>query len=458
MALSRADEFGQLGATFDAMQTAVAVREQQIRYQLEHDLLTDLPNRMRFQQRLAGWLQSEQPGVLVLLNVLRFREVNDRLGQRIGDQILQAVGKRLQQQTPSDWWLARFAGDEFVLLGKEKSLRATELLLAEVRRSMEVPIMVQGSHYLIELRAGYLEFPFAGDDVDTLIRRVQICSSHAKQHKQFSCQYADGMDEDHMRRLQILQKLPEAVRQRKLQLHYQPKIGCVSGDVVGVEALLRWRDEALGVIRPDEFIPLAEQSGEINRITRWVIESALDQLQLWREQGKSLFMAINLSAVDLQWQALPQFIQQHVRDRGLAAASITFEVTESAVMDDPEQAIIILGALRALGVRIAIDDYGTGYASLGQLKRLPVDELKLDRSFIEQLPNSHADQTIVRSTLALARAMGLTTVAEGVEEKQAWDTLNELGCDTMQGFYFSRPLAAAEFETWLQTYHLEKHG
>lgn len=452
VALKRNDEFGQLGDTFDAMQTAVAERESHIRYQVEHDLLTDLPNRLSFQQRLNGLLEAQQPGILVLLNLMRFRELNDRLGQRIGDQILQLVARRLRDHVPSDWWLARLAGDEFVLIGEQKSIRAVQLLLAELRKAMELPLLLDGSHYMCEFRCGYLEFPLAGTDVDSLVRRTQICTAKAKSEKQFAVHYQDGMDEHHMRRLQILQKLPEAVRSRKMQLHYQPKIACASGTVIGAEALIRWRDEELGVVRPDEFIPLAEQSGEINRITRCVIESALDQLQLWHEQGQQLMMAINLSAIDLQWQELPQYIAVQVRERGLAPGKITFEVTESAVMIDPEQAISVLSAIRQQGIRISIDDYGTGYASLGQLKRLPVDELKLDRSFIEFLPASAADQTIVRSTLALAHEMGLTTVAEGVEDEGAWTVLQQLGCDTMQGFYFSRPLAASEFDKWLAQY------
>lgn len=452
VALKRHDEFGQLGDTFDAMQAAVAERESHIRYQVEHDLLTDLPNRLSFQQRLNTLLEQQQPGQLLLLNLLRFRELNDRFGQRIGDQILQLVAGRLRRVVSHDWWLARLAGDEFVLIGEQKSVRAVQLLLTEIHTAMEQPLVLDGSHYLCEFRAGYLEFPSAGSDVDTLVRRTQICTAIAKRDKLAAVHYQEGMDEDHMRRLQILQKLPEAVRARKLQLHYQPKISCMNGAVIGAEALIRWRDEELGVVRPDEFIPLAEQSGEINRITRWVIESALDQLQLWHEQGQAVMMAINLSALDLQWHELPNFIALQVRERGLAPAMITVEVTESAVMIDPEQAIAVLSAIRQQGLRISIDDYGTGYASLGQLKRLPVDELKLDRSFIEHLPTSSADQTIVRSTLALAHDMGLTTVAEGVEDEAAWRVLQQLGCDTLQGFYFSRPLAASEFDKWVQQY------
>ncbi|KFZ31564.1 hypothetical protein IDSA_02345 [Pseudidiomarina salinarum] len=450
--LNRSDEFGQLGKAFDSMRQAIGEREQHIVYQVEHDLLTGLPNRTSFQRRLNQSLQNGSSGVLGVLNLIRFREINDRLGQRIGDQILQLVGKRLENNIADGWWLGRLAGDEFVLLGDSKDLQDFEQLLARLKPLLEQRWILGASHYLLDFRIGYLEYPDHGEDVDTLVRRAQICSTLAKQKKQFARAYDVGMDESYMRRLQILKALPEAVSQNKLQLHFQPKLDCQQGNVIGAEALVRWRHDELGVVRPDEFIPLAEQTGEINRITRWVCAAALDQLQLWHEQGHGLMMAINLSALDLQWDELGDYLTTLLRERGLPPDKVTLEVTESAVMADPEQAIERLGQLRAAGMRISIDDYGTGYSSLAQLKRLPVDELKLDRSFITELSDNMADQTIVRSTLALAQEMKLATVAEGVEDDAAWQVLRSLGCQTMQGFYFSRPLAATEFDKWLQSY------
>ncbi|PTB85926.1 GGDEF domain-containing protein, partial [Pseudidiomarina aestuarii] len=243
-----------------------------------------------------------------------------------------------------------------------------------------------------------------------------------------------------------------AVDKQELQLHFQPKLNVASGEVIGAEALIRWRHPEFGIIRPDEFIPLAEQTGEIHRITQWVCIAALDQLQMWHEAGLPFMVAINLSAIDLQQDDLPAFIRGLIEKRGLKPESVTLEVTESAIMADIEQAIERLTELRSSGMRISIDDYGTGYASLAQLKRLPVDELKLDRSFIRELEHNQADQTIVRSTLALAKDMHLTTVAEGVEDEAAWRWLQQLGCQTMQGFYFSRPLTATEFEQWTRRY------
>ncbi len=450
--LQRSDEFGALGAAFETMRQGISQREQQIMYQLQHDLLTGLPNRVSLRDYLSRAIQSKQSGYVVLLNVARFGEVNDRFGQQVGDRLLQMISQRLRDSAPQQWWIGRLAGDEFVLIGEGQSEPQTKALLRDVEQTLSQPWWLDETSYLLEFRAGYLTFPNIGDDADSILRRAQICARQAKQRNAFAVAYEQGMDEQHLRRLQIVQALPSAVREQRLQLHYQPKVNCKDGRILGVEALLRWRDEHLGVVRPDEFIPLAEQTGEINRLTRWVCTAAFDQLQLWHEQGRQLALAINLSALDLQWPDLVEFLREAAQKRGLSPHSITLEVTESAVMVEPEQAIKRLTQLREAGFKIAIDDYGTGYASLAQLKRLPVDELKLDRSFIQDIANSHADLTIVRSTLALAHELQLTTVAEGIEEESAWQILQQLGCDTVQGYYFSRPLAATQFEQWLRDY------
>jgi diguanylate cyclase (GGDEF)-like protein len=450
--LQRNDEFGALGAAFETMRQGISQREQQIMYQLQHDLLTGLPNRVSLRDYLSRAIQSKQNGYVVLLNVARFGEVNDRFGQQVGDRLLQMISQRLRDSAPEQWWIGRLAGDEFVLIGEGQSEPQTKALLRDVEQTLSQPWWLDETSYLLEFRAGYLTFPNIGDDADSILRRAQICARQAKQRNAFAVAYEHGMDEQHLRRLQIVQALPSAVREQRLQLHYQPKVNCNDGRILGVEALLRWRDEHLGVVRPDEFIPLAEQTGEINRLTRWVCTAAFDQLQLWHEQGLQLALAINLSALDLQWPDLVKFLREAAQKRGLSPQSITLEVTESAVMVEPEQAIKRLTQLREAGFKIAIDDYGTGYASLAQLKRLPVDELKLDRSFIQDIANSHADLTIVRSTLALAHELQLTTVAEGIEEESAWQILQQLGCDTVQGYYFSRPLAATQFEQWLRDY------
>lgn len=445
-------EFVQLAETFDAMRSAVSEREKHIVYQVEHDLLTGLPNRTSLQKLIRSLLERQQPATFVILNIVRFREINDRLGQRIGDQLLKLVAQRLKSFQADDNSIARLAGDEFVLVLRGQRRAEREVLIDRLQEEFQHPYSIDKSRYPLQCRLGIVQLPEHGDNFDTLVRRAQMCSSAAKLQQLSVVEYEPGMDEQHMRRLRILQALPNAVTEQNLQLHYQPKIAAADGRVIGAEALLRWRDDSIGVVRPDEFIPLAEQTGEITPITAWVIQAALDQLQLWQEQGFDFVMAINLSAVNLQEPELVESIQQQLKRRHIDPSKVTFEVTESALMVEPELAIAKLAELRALGVKISIDDYGTGYSSLAQLKRLPVDELKIDRSFVQDLAISDIDLTIVASTLRLARDMGLTTVAEGVEDEQAWQLLRDKNCDVLQGFYFSRPLAAAQFDKWLKEY------
>lgn len=459
VSIHRADEFGALSDAFEGMRQGIAEREQQIIFQLEHDLLTGLPNRVSIRALLKSAIESQQSGYVVLMNVARFGEVNDRFGQQVGDELLRMIAERLRAAVPTNWYVGHLGGDEFVLVGKRQSEPQVNALIVSLKTELSLPWWLEETSYMLDFHAGYLAFPHAGDDADSILRRAQLCARQAKRSSVFAVAYSQGMDEQYLRRLQIVQSLPSAVREQRLQLHFQPKLSCQTGQVLGVEALLRWRDEQLGVVRPDEFIPLAEQTGEIQRLTRWVCGAALDQLQLWHEQGLQLSLAINLSALDLQWPELVAFVADSAKQRGLSPAWITLEVTESAVMVDPEQAISRLQELREVGFKIAIDDYGTGYASLAQLKRLPADELKLDRSFIQHIASIPEDETIVRSTILLAHELKLTTVAEGIEEDSAWQVLKQLGCDTVQGYYFSRPLAAAQFEEWLDNYQREsRHG
>lgn len=451
------DEFGQLARTFDDMRTAVAEREQRIRYQAEHDMLTELPNRRAFQQQLVGLLKAQTTGAVALLNINRFRELNDSLGQQICDQLLQLLARRLRNWRQSDWYLARLAGDEFVLLHKRsESLadepdygEAIEAKIADLIQVLQQPWALDGTQYLLRFSAGVVYFPEHGNEVDSLVRRAQISRGHAKQTKQLLKRYELGMDEHHMQQLRILRYLPEAVEQQQLSLHFQPKVNCQTGVVVGAEALLRWHHPELGAVRPDIFIGLAEQAGEITRITRWVCLEVIKQVLVWQQQGLRLQIAINISAVDLMSDGLADFLGNAITSSGVDPQLLTLEVTESALMQDPEAAIARLERLRGLGLKISIDDYGTGYSSLAQLKRLPVDELKIDRSFIQFLEQNEHDRLIVKSTLALAHDFGLTAVAEGVEQEATWHMLKQFGCDSLQGYYFSKPLALESFSQWL---------
>lgn len=449
--VNRKDEFGHLAHTFNEMKVAVAEREQRISFQADHDLLTELPNRRYFQRWLAQLLDNQQSGFLVLLNINRFRELNDSVGQRIGDQLLQLISRRLRGWKSSDWFLARLAGDEFLLVNTALEQAPVQNQLEALLALLEQPWSLDGTSYLLRFSAGMVSFPEHGAETDSLVRRAQISRVKAKEEKRSLVVYEAGMDEVHMRQLRILRCLPEAVEKGQLELHYQPKMNCTTGKVKGAEALIRWHHPDLGFVRPDEFIPLAEQAGEITRITRWVCLQVIQQLLVWQQAGKQLSVSLNLSAVDLMSDGLADFLSQAVAGSGIEPHLLTLEVTESAIMQDPEAAIARLQRLQSVGLRISIDDYGTGYSSLAQLKRLPVNELKIDRSFIQHLAESEQDRMIVRSTLALAHDFGLQAVAEGIEEESAWAILKEFGCDELQGYFFSKPLPVAAFTQWLLT-------
>lgn len=449
--VERSDEFGHLANTFNEMKVAVAEREQRISFQADHDLLTELPNRRYFQRALAKMLDTNQSGFLVLLNINRFRELNDSVGQRIGDQLLQLISRRLRGWKSSDWFLARLAGDEFLLVNTASDHAPVVGEIEALLELLQQPWSLDGTSYLLTFSAGMVSFPEHGSETDSLVRRAQISRAKAKEDKLSLVIYEAGMDEVHMRQLRILRCLPEAVEKDQLELHYQPKINCANGKVKGAEALIRWHHPDLGFVRPDEFIPLAEQAGEITRITRWVCLQVIQQLLVWQQAGKQLSVSLNLSAVDLMSDGLADFLSQAVASSGIEPHLLTLEVTESAIMHDPEAAIARLQRLQSVGLRISIDDYGTGYSSLAQLKRLPVNELKIDRSFIQHLAESEQDRMIVRSTLALAHDFGLQAVAEGIEEESAWTILKEFGCDELQGYYFSKPLPVADFTQWLLT-------
>ncbi|MBY6063411.1 putative bifunctional diguanylate cyclase/phosphodiesterase [Pseudidiomarina sediminum] len=445
------DEFGRLGEAFNQMCGAIAEREQQITYLAEHDVLTRLPNRVSFQQTFEQLLvDGKGSGYLAVLNLQKFRSINDRLGQQFGDRVLCEVAQQLSESFSDAHLIARLAGDEFVLVYTADGM-PLEVLQTRLARFIEAPWLVGSTHYRLKFRCGMVRFPNQGDAVDVLIRRAELAARRAEQANDILAVYQSGSDEAYLRRLQILQALPEAIEQQHLQLHYQAKLDCQTGRLLGVEALVRWQHPQLGVVRPDEFIPLAEESGDILRVTRWVCQHALDQQQLWLEQALDLQVSVNLSAVDLQSDTLVQFLQEQLDQRGLAPQKLTLEVTESAIMADPDNAIQRLQQLRDRGIKVALDDFGTGYASLAQLKQLPLDKLKLDQSFIRHLRDDPKDQIIVQTTLAMAQQLNLQCVAEGVEDAQAWQLLRELGCEIVQGYYFSRPLAVHEFGAWVQT-------
>lgn len=446
------DELGQLASSFNQMQSAIAERETQISYQSNHDLLTDLPNQ-RYLTRYSDELLSQQaPFGLLILNLDNFKQLNDMFGQTICDELLVILAQRLRELGSSTLWPARLHGDEFVLVikGDESDIHAR---VAAILDTVTPPLKLNGLSYTISVSAGLAHFPGAGEQLDDLLRRAQFARIQARGESKAFGVYQLGEDEPHMRKLAVSAALADAIADDGLSLVYQPQICRKTQSVCGAEALVRWHHPTLGFISPMEFIPLAEQSGEIHQITHWVLARSIAQLATWHVNNPQLRMSVNLSAADLTEQALPEFILQQLQKQQVAANALTVEVTESAVMADPVVAVRLLDALRAAGVAVAIDDYGTGYSSLAQLRKLPADELKIDRAFVMELDNNQQDQTIVASTIELAHNLGMHVVAEGVETASVWAALADRHCDILQGYYISRPMSASDFQTWLSEFN-----
>lgn len=446
------DEFGALAKTFGSMRKAISEREQRISYQASHDHLTGLPNRRFFRESLQSELETPQAfGGFLLLNIHQFRVLNDSVGQETGDDILRQLAQRLTQFNETNALVARIGGDEFAMLySVTEPVVDIEHQIEELERLLEPPFKVGSSDYRLTFNLGSVSFPEHGSDVDRLIRRAQVSVHEAKKQQRFYVAYQEGLDEQHMRRLKIIEELKNAIKEDELQLVLQPKVACQTGEAIGAEVLLRWHSKILGFVGPDEFIPLAEQSGAITALTHWVCQRSAELLHQWEQQGRSLKLSVNLSAVDLLSDALPVLFQQLIVGNPELPNRLVLEVTESAVMQDPANAIARLNALKQLGFSVSIDDYGTGHSSLAQLRRLPVDELKVDRTFVQNLGTDAVDQSIVRSTIQLAHELGLRVVAEGIEDKSSWAILRELQCDELQGYFFSKPLAIPDFIHYLK--------
>ena len=439
-----------------SVQRDITARKQidSLRHQATHDALTELPNRVLLQDRLTQALadaaRDATPIALLLLDLDRFKEINDTLGHHVGDQLLQRIGPRVLELLCGADTMARLGGDEFAVLLPGAEEAAATALATEILAALAVPFMLEGQSLDVGASIGIALAPAHGDDAATLLRHADVAMYVAKRGHQGHAVYDPAQDGNNPLRLGLMGELRAAIAQGELLLYYQPKLDHTSGRVSGVEALLRWPHPVHGLIAPDQFIPLAEQTGLIAPLTWWVLETALAQCQTWARAGLLLGVAVNLSARTLHDLALPARITALLATYGVPAGLLTLEVTESALMADPTRALNVLTQLAEQGVCLAIDDFGTGYSSLAYLKRLPVHQLKIDRSFIQHLVEGGADAAIVASTIGLGHHLGLRVVAEGVETAEAWQLLAASGCDVSQGYHLSRPVTATELERWLR--------
>ncbi len=413
-----------------------------------HDPLTGLPNRLHFQQRLEKRLLTDGSAAVLLMDVDRFKEVNDTLGHDVGDRLLREVGRRLRQVERSETVVARLGGDEFaVLLGGDDV--HIEGMVARITRDMARPFDLGEVTLDVMASIGIASTPQDGSSAALLLRRAEVAMYDAKHGSTGVARYDVSRDPYSARRLSLIGDLARAVEDRTLELHYQPQADPATGQVTGVEALLRWHHPLWGNVPPDEFIPLAEHTGLIKPLTRFVVDTAVRQCVAWREAGTPVLMAVNVSMRNLLEPELADTIARMLVQAALPAALLKLEVTESAIVSEPERAVRALEKLVELGLHVSVDDFGTGYSSLTRLRSLPVQEVKIDRSFVRHLAERAADQAIVRAVIGLGHDLGLRVVAEGVEDEASWRLLQELECDLVQGYFLARPMPAEAMTGWL---------
>ncbi len=389
---------------------------------------------------------------MLLLDLDRFKEINDTLGHDSGDLVLQEVGRRLQATLPADAPVARLGGDEFAFAlpgaGAEAALRAA----AEVRAALAAPYTLRGLPLQVDGSIGIAVAPGDGQDPEVLLQRADVAMYAAKRARTGAEVYAADRDQYSPGRLALVAELREAIATGALILHYQPKAALADGRVVGVEALVRWYHPMRGPIPPDEFVPVAEHTGLMRPLTLHVLETAIRQGAAWHAAGLDLGVAVNLSARGLADPALVDDVVRLLGAHGLPPASLTLEITESDILDEPERAIAVLDQLARLGIHRSVDDFGTGYSSLSYLNRLPVDEIKIDKSFVQAMRSSRSGGAIVTTVADLGRRLGKRVVAEGVEDAETWDALRDLGCDIAQGYFLSPPLPAEQLTAWLRAW------
>jgi diguanylate cyclase (GGDEF)-like protein len=419
-----------------------------------HDPLTALPNRSLFRDRAhQAILASARHGhhtALLLIDLDRFKEINDTLGHHSGDLLLREVGPRLHRVLRESDTVARFGGDEFgILLTHVSGPAAAEEVARAVHRALEEPFAIQGLTLDVEASIGIALHPMHASDFEELMQRADVAMYRAKGKRSGYEVYVPSEDESDATKLKLASELRQAPLRNELVMHYQPKADLRTGRIVGAEALMRWRHPRHGIMMPDRFIPLAERSGLIRSLTLFAARTALAQARTWREAGIELTVSVNLSTRDLIDVSLPEEIAELLAEARVPPHLLELEITESVIMADPMRARGVVARLREMGVKVAIDDFGSGYSSLGYLKRLPVNDLKIDKSFVINMMEDQGDAVIVQSTIDLAHNLGLTVIAEGVESDETWRRLRALGCDVAQGWLIGRPLPAADFATWL---------
>jgi len=464
-------EIRELGNNFNQMSTELGGLYNTLEEMAYTDDLTKLANRNMFQKYFNTVIQEynclNQPFALLLMDLDRFKTINDTLGHHIGDKLLSQVALRLEKIFQKfdaaerighkyiiSRMIARLGGDEFAAIISMQDSSELEQEIKSVAESvvvaMKEPFYIDKQQLVICISIGIVLCPLHGDDKNELMRKADVTMYHAKRIQQGFDFYNDSHDEYSIRYLTLSHDLHNAIGKNQLVLNYQPKIDARSGAVCGAEALVRWEHPDLGLIGPDDFIPMAEQTGLIHTITNWILNKAMEECSKWQQgSGYNHGVSINLSAINLHNSQLPDDIASLIARHSLSAESITLEITESAIMSDPEYALEILTRLRNMQLSLSIDDFGTGYSSLSYVKKLPVNEIKIDKSFVDDICSDSNDEAIIRSIVVLSNHMQMKVVAEGVEDLESYNKLQVLDCDIIQGHYIARPMSFNAFMEWL---------
>lgn len=441
-------EMQTLASEFTFMRDAIVNREQKITHQALHDPLTNLANRYGLDGEVKQWITAQQPVVLILLNIRRITDVNVTLGHVVGDEVIKEVGRRLSQLNNTDL-VARLSGDEFVLAYKQLPSDHMQQVISDICAAMDAEYHYQDISLHLQVTLGIGCFTPEATLV-TLLRQADTALHYAKKQKLVYQIYDQEIDKNTLVGFQLLNDLRSAIELEQLVLFYQPKLSLESGHIEHVEALVRWQHPIKGLIFPDVFIPLAEKAGQMNALSRWVFKEVLLQYKRWQSDGINLGISVNVSAENVASAEFSQWVLAITQELKVPPQAITIEITEDAVLSDPDAAVVVLRQWQDFGFKLSIDDYGTGYSSLAQLKKLPVEELKIDKSFVMQLMDQLEDQVIVNSTIQLGHNLSLSVTAEGVEDAQTMDWLKNNGCDLVQGYFISKAVPPHALATWLK--------
>ncbi|MBD3671513.1 MAG: EAL domain-containing protein [Gammaproteobacteria bacterium] len=451
--ISIKDEVIQLEERFQLLASAIKSETAALEHQASHDPLTELPNRKKLNERLQSALLKSQrnhkPLVLFVSDLNNFKEINDTLGHHIGDEILQQAAERLYHAVRRSDTVARLGGDEFSILLPNTSTEQAMRVAEEIVNIFSQPFVVEGHTLQVGISIGIVESPLHGDDVNILMQRADVAMYTAKRNNRGFAIYSPEDDQHNVSRLELMSELRAAIEEENLEIHYQSKIDLDTGEIIGAEALLRWNHPERGYIQPDDFIPLAEQTGLIRPLSYWVIKQALKDCSSWHRQGHDISVSINISVQCLYDEQLTINLRNTIREQDIDPAKCVLELTESDIMTDPIRAKHILNEIKSIGASISIDDFGTGYSSLAYLKQLPVAEIKIDRSFVMEMLADDNDRIIVQTIIDLAHNLGLKVVAEGITSAAALSVLRSHGCNIGQGFYISMPLPLNRFREYL---------